>query len=76
MRTIFMCVGLAAAVMAAGCINKGPYYIYGDYIEERVEEGAYGVEGECPPEGAAADEGRQKPQEAAPAAEAGGQKVL
>ena len=55
MRPVLLCALLIAAVGTAGCINKGPYYIYGDYIEEHGE-GEYEDADEYPPEETAPEE--------------------
>lgn len=62
MRAAWWCVAVAAAVTAAGCVHKGPYYIYGDYIEEH---GAADFGGdEYPPEetAPAGEPGAEDPQ--------------
>lgn len=42
-RLILAALGVAMLLMT-GCISKGPYYIYGDYIEELREEDLQGEE--------------------------------
>jgi len=59
MRPVLLCALLIAAVGTAGCINKGPYYIYGDYIEEHGE-GEYEDSDEYPPEETAPEEDHDK----------------
>jgi|LAHU01.1.fsa_nt_gb hypothetical protein len=49
MKTMLICAVLAAALAAAGCITKGPYYVYGDYIENFGDVGFEEID-ECPPE--------------------------
>lgn len=38
MRHIFRGMFLLLLLMVAGCVSKGPYYIYGDYYEDSPEE--------------------------------------
>ena len=37
-RLALLAIGIMA-LLITGCIRKGPYYIYGDYIEDLQEEG-------------------------------------
>lgn len=46
-RLLLAALGVAMLLMT-GCIRKGPYYIYGDYIEELREEDPAGED--TPPE--------------------------
>ncbi len=54
MKTMLICAVLASAP-AAGCITKGPYYVYGDYIE-RFGDVGFDEIGEYPPEETAPEE--------------------
>lgn len=58
MRTMLLCLLFAAVCAAAGCIAKGPYYIYGDYIETYGDVGFDELD-ECAPE-ETAPEGAQE----------------
>lgn len=49
MRRLILCAIGVAMLLMTGCIRKGPYYIYGDYIEDLQEE-ALPEEGEAPVE--------------------------
>lgn len=74
MRAILLCAALALA--AVGCVNKGPYYIYGDYIEEHGM-GELEDSDEFPPEETAPEEGHDKDQDAAkPQPDAAGAKKM
>jgi hypothetical protein len=77
MRTVLLCALLMAAVATAGCINKGPYYIYGDYIEEHGE-GEYEDADEYPPEETAPEEEHDRDHDAAKPkpGEAGAKKMM
>lgn len=64
MRSILLYAALAVALMTVGCVNKGPYYIYGDYIEDHGM-GGYEDADEYPPEETAPEEGLDKDRDAA-----------
>jgi len=38
MRKLILGTIAVTALLMSGCIRKGPYYIYGDYIEGQHEE--------------------------------------
>jgi hypothetical protein len=48
-RICLLGAAVLLAAIASGCINKGPYYIYGDYIESSGEEELLEEAGEQPP---------------------------
>jgi len=55
MRLIALFLLLCVATTIQGCIRKGPYYIYGDYIEGEAVQGSGEAvsEGEVEPTGTA-----------------------
>ncbi|MCX6356339.1 MAG: lipopeptide [Candidatus Aureabacteria bacterium] len=45
MKIVFLATLFCVILLMAGCVRKGPYYIYGDYYEGNTEDELEAVDG-------------------------------